>query len=89
MTGDFTNLFKALEKIMSTPFYRLMRNQEDMFEMLDMFDETFDIMEQSIIGDVKSAYKKIKPFVKWMYVNMENQFGPGNRDNDYEWSTYG
>ena len=89
MTGDFTNLFKVFEKIMSTPFYRLVRNQEDIFEMLDMFDGTFDLMEQSIIGDVKSAYKKIKPFVKWIYINMENQFGPGNSDGDFEWSTYG
>ena len=60
--------------------------QEKFFEFLDAFDGPFHIIEQSIIGDVKATYKKIKPFIKWMYVNIENQSGP---DEDYEWSTYG
>ena len=83
MTGNFTSLFKAFTKFTAqdpTP-------QEEFFEFLDAFDiRPFHMVEQTIIGDVKATYKKIKPFMKWMYVNMENQSGP---DEDYEWSTYG
>ena len=85
MTGDFTSLFKTFTKLMSPPPQHY-TDQEIFFEFLDLFDGPFHIIEQSIIGDVKATYKKIKPFMKWMYVNMENQSGP---DEDYEWSTYG
>ena len=85
MTGDFTSLFKAFTKLMSPPPQHL-TEQEIFFEFLDLFDGPFHMIEQSIIGDVKATYKKIKPFMKWMYVNIENQSGP---DEDYEWSTYG
>ena len=87
LTGDFTNTYKAFEKLFSRNIFRNYRNyRSDLFELLDAFDGTIDIVEQSIIGDVKATYKKIKPFMKWMYVNIENQSGP---DEDYEWSTYG
>ena len=85
MTGDFTSLFKAFIKFSSPP-PRHLTDQEIFFEFLDLFDGPFHIIEQSIIGDVKATYKKIKPFMKWMFVNIENQSGP---DEDYEWSTYG
>ena len=81
MTGDFTTLFKAFIKFKSPPPQHLTA-QEMFFEILDTFDGPFHIIEQSIIGDVKATYKKIKPFIKWMYINKDN-------DWPYEWSTYG
>jgi len=88
LTGDFTNTYKAFEKLTSRNIFRNYQNyRNDLFEILDAFDGTIDIVEQSIIGDVKGAYKKINSFAKWMYVNIENQFGP--RGEDREWSTYG
>ena len=62
------------------PFFK-----EELFELLDAFDGPFHIIEQSIIGDVKATYKKIKPFMKWMHVNIRNTWIL----EDYEWSTYG
>ena len=88
LTGDFTNTYKAFEKLFSRNIFRNYRNyRSDLFEILDAFEGTIDIVEQSIIGDVKGAYKKINSFAKWMFVNIENQFGP--RGEDREWSTYG
>ena len=72
--------------MLMTPPPQHYTDQEIVFDILDAFDGPFHIIEQSIIGDVKETYKKIKPFMKWMYVNIENQSGP---DEDYEWSTYG
>ena len=94
LTGDFTNTYKAFKKLFSHNISRdivyIFRNYQnyrnDFFEILDAFEETIDIVEQSIIGDVKGAYKKIKSLVKWIYVNIENQF---RREEDPEWSTYG
>ena len=101
MTGDFTALFKAFIKLKSPPPQHLTA-QEMFFEILDTFDGPFHIIEQSISGDVKATYKKIKPFMKWIYVNMENQYqSRPDSDSDYdyygdyedyegyEWSTYG
>ena len=88
MTGDFTSSFKAFEKLNPRKIFRSPDSyQKDLFEILDVFDGTVDIIEQSIIGDVKGAYKKVKSFAKWMFVNIENQFGPSGEDR--EWSTYG
>ena len=90
LTGDYTNTFKAFEKspLFSRDIFRNYRNyRSDLFELLDAFDGTIDIVEQSIIGDVKGAYKKVKSFAKWMFVNIENQFG--RRAEDREWTTYG
>ena len=95
LTGDVTNTYKAIKKLFSnriTPdvvyiFRNYQRYRNDIFEILDAFEGTIDIVEQSIIGDVKGAYKKINSFAKWMFVNIENQFGP--RGEDREWSTYG
>ena len=96
MTGDFTNSFKAFDKLTSGHIFRLYHSywylesgtQKDLFEILDVFDGTVDILEQSIIGDVKGAYKKAKSFAKWLLVNLENK--PGRQpDEDHEWSTYG
>ena len=75
-----TSLFKAFRKF-SNPGRR--PGLEPLFELLDALDGPFHIIEQSIIGDVKATYKKIKPFIKWMYINTENQSGQD------EWSTYG
>ena len=88
LTGDFTNTYKAFEKLFPLPIFRNYRNyRSDLFEVLDAFDGTIDIVEQSIIGDVKGAYKKVKSLAKWLFVNIENQFGPSGEDR--EWSTYG
>lgn len=88
LTGDFTNTYKAFEKLFSRNIFRNYRNyRKDLFEILDVFEGTIDTVEQSIIGNVKGAYKKINSFAKWMFVNIENQFGP--RGEDREWSTYG
>jgi hypothetical protein len=88
LTGDFTNTYKAFEKLFPLPIFRNYRNyRSDLFEILDAFDGTIDIVEQSIIGDVKGAYKKVKSMAKWMFVNIENQFG--RRGEDREWTTYG
>ena len=87
LTGDFTNTFEAFEKLFSGNFFRRYSSyRKDLFEILDVFDGTFDMVEQSIIGDVKGTYKKIKSFAKWLFVNIESDFGPGE---DHEWSTYG
>ena len=96
MTGDFTTLFKAFLKWKSPSNSRYsvwwsqhLTAQEKFFEILDAFDGPFHIIEQSISGDVKATYKKIKPFIKWMYVNIENQINLDQDYEDYEWSTYG
>ena len=86
MTGDFTTSFKAFTKLNSPSYYHLSRTREGIFEILDLFDGPFEIIEQSIIGNVRATYKKINPFMKWIYVNIENQSGPGE---DYQWTTYG
>ena len=94
MTGDFTNSFKAFERLTSRRNYRL-SNLQDLFEILDVFDGTVDIIKQSIIGDVKGAYKKVKSVVKWLFVNIYNEFYDYGYDQfenavyDHEWSTYG
>ena len=86
LEGDYTNTYKAFEKLFSS--FRSYRNyRSDLFEVLDAFDGTIDIVEQSIIGNVKGAYKKVKSLAKWMFVNIENQFG--RRGEDREWTTYG
>ena len=59
MTGDFTTSFKAFKKLNSTSYYRLSRTREGIFEILDLFDGPFEIIEQSIIGNVRATYKKI------------------------------
>ena len=82
MTGDFTNSFKAFQRRNFSLY-----DPQDLFEILDVFDGTVDIIEQSIIGDVKGAYKKVKPFVKWLFVNIEKKYSPDR--NEHEWSTYG
>ena len=98
LKGDFTNTYKAIKKLVlnriSPDIVYIFRNYQkyrnDIFEILDAFEGTIDNVEQSIIGDVKGAYKKINSFAKWMIVNIENQFRPrpGPRE-DHEWSTYG
>ena len=76
-------MIKAFRKLIAFgPFFK-----EELFELLDAFDGPFHIIEQSIIGDVKATYKKINPFIKWMFVNIENQLRP-NQTEDYQWSTY-
>ena len=88
LAGDYTNTYKAFEKLETYFSSRNYRNyRRDLFELLDAFDGTIDIVEQSIIGDVKGAYKKVKSLAKWMFVNIENQFG--RRGEDREWTTYG
>ena len=98
MAGDFTNSFKAFEKLKSPNFFRGDRDDLslfDLFEILDVFDGTLDMIEQSIIGDVKGAYKKVKSVVKWLFVNIYNEFYDYGYDQfenavyDHEWSTYG
>ena len=95
MAGDFTNSFKAFEKLKSPNFFRGDRDDLslfDLFEILDVFDGTVDMIEQSIIGDVKGAYKKVKSVVKWLFVNIHNDYGYDQFENavyDHEWSTYG
>ena len=99
LTGDFTNTYKAFKKLFSNRispdivyiFRNYQKYRNDIFEILDAFEGTIDNVEQSIIGDVNGAYKKINSFAKWMILNIENQFGtrgPGIRE-DHEWSTYG
>ena len=89
MTGNFTSLFKAFTKFTAQDLPPQQTTaQEEFFEFLDAFDiRPFHMVEQSIIGDVKGAYKKVKSFAKWMFVNIENQFG--RRAEDREWTTYG
>jgi hypothetical protein len=85
-TGDFTSLIRALRKF--SPQYSPPRHftaQEKFFELLDAFDGPFHIIGDSIIGDVKATYKKINPFIKWMYENQKQT----KLGKDYLWSTYG
>ena len=88
--GNFTSLFKAFTKFTAQDLPPQQTTaQEEFFEFLDAFDiRPFHMVEQSIIGDVKATYKKIKPFIKWMDVNIENQ-NQTKPDEDYQWSTYG
>ena len=84
--GNFTSLFKAFTKFTAQD----QPPQEEFFEFLDAFDiRPFHMVEQSIIGDVKATYKKIKPFIKWMDVNIQYYQYYQNRTMDYQWSTYG
>ena len=55
-------------------------------EILDVFDGPFGIIEQSIVGNVKDTYKKVKHLINWVETNMENR---GPRDGDNEWSSHG
>ena len=48
--------------------------------VLDAFDGSFGIVEQSIIGDLGAMYKKASPFAKWIYTTL-NQRRP-------VWTTY-
>ena len=81
MTGDFTSLYNGLEKYFSWkgPSRHLQRE----FQLLDAFDG-LNIIEQSIEGDGAATYRKIKPFLKWVFVNIDNL----DNDYDYVWSTY-
>ena len=91
MTGNFTSLFKAFTKFTAQdPTTQQTTEQEEFFEFLDAFDiRPFHMVEQSIIGDVKATYKKIKPFIKWMDVNIQYYQYYQNRTMDYQWSPYG
>ena len=91
MTGNFTSLFKAFTKFTAQDLPPQQTTaQEEFFEFLDAFDiRPFHMVEQSIIGDVKATYKKIKPFIKWMDVNIQYYQYYQNRTMDYQWSTYG
>ena len=62
-------------------------------EILDVFDDCtgpFGTIEQSIVGNVKDTYKKVKHFINWMETNIENQYryGPG-QEHDIEFSSHG
>ena len=89
--GNFTSLFKAFTKFTAQdPPPHHYPAQEEFFEFLDAFDiRPFHMVEQTIIGDVKATYKKIKPFIKWMDVNIQYYQYYQNRTMDYQWSTYG
>ena len=55
-------------------------------EILDVFDGPFGIIEQSIVGNVKDTYKKVKHLINWVETNMKHR-GPYDRDN--KWSSHG
>jgi len=87
MTGDFTSAYKAFMKLKSGhPRRRTFENSSYLSEILDVFDGPFGIIEQSIVGNVKDTYKKVKHLINWVETNMENR---GPRDRDNEWSSHG
>jgi len=67
LSGDFASAYNAFEKLFSGPFYRL-----DIEEILDAFDGTFGIIEQSISGDLGGTYKKVITFMKWFIRNTRS-----------------
>ena len=88
MTGDFTSAYKAFKKLTGRHFYRM-----PLSDILDVFG-TIGTIDQSIVGNVKDTYKKVKHFINWMETNMENQYryGPdGFRYDNYgnEFSSHG
>ena len=56
-------------------------------EILDVFDGPFGIIEQSIVGNVKDTYKKVKHLINWVETNMENTHP--HSIVPYEWSSHG
>ena len=91
MTGDFTSAYKAFKKLTGRYVYRM-----PLSEILDVFDDCtgpFGTIEQSIVGNIKDTYKKVKHFINWMETNIENQYrygpyGPG-QEHDIELSSHG
>ena len=76
LTGDFGAAYSAfLIALNDRPWYRLSFDT-----VLDAFDGSFGIVEQSIIGDLGAMYKKASPFAKWIYTTL-NQRRP-------VWTTY-
>ena len=57
-------------------------------EILDVFDGPFGIVEQSIVGNVKDTYKKVKHLINWVETNIKHRRGH-RYDRDIEWSSHG
>ena len=96
MTGDVTSSYKAFERLSTLPIETLNPlflvsnyDADEVFEMFELFDGPMGIVEQSIKGDVRATYKKLKPLMKWIFINVEGMNRAWREDEEYEWSTYG
>ena len=60
-------------------------------QILDVFDGPFGIIEQSIVGNVKDTYKKVKHLINWVETNMDHRDYDYDYDydRDREWSSHG
>ena len=76
ITGDFAQIYNAYEKLTEKPHWRL-----SYVDILDALDETFKIIDQSIIGDLGTTYKKVVPFAKWIRSSFSSLKSP-------DWNSY-
>ena len=86
---DFSSAYTSAVKFfgLRQPYWRISFD-----EVLDLFDGTYGIIEQSIVGDLGATYKKLSPFAKWISRNA-NPYGydeDGNyrRKNTVDWSSF-
>jgi len=77
LTGDFGAAYNAFLILNDRPWYRLSFDT-----VLDAFDGSFGIVEQSIIGDLGAMYKKVSPFAKWIYTTLSQS------RREPVWTTY-
>ena len=87
LTGDFTSAYKAFKKLTGRYVYRMALS-----EILDVFDDCtgpFGTIEQSIVGNVKDTYKKVKHLINWVETNMDHRDYDYDYDRDREWSSHG
>ena len=69
---DISAAYNAFEKLSAQNW----NNHMSFEDILDAFDGVFGIIEQSFVGDLGAAYKKEKPFAKWIMKNIHNsQYG--------------
>merc|ERR1712212_332499 len=81
---DFASLYNANKELLRRSYWRLPFD-----EILDIFDGTYGIIEQSIVGDLGATYKKLSPFAKWIYRNANPYDEFGNyKPNSVDWSSY-
>ena len=77
-----------MENFFGQPYWRMSFD-----EVLDLFDGTYGIIEQSIVGDLGATYKKLSPFAKWISRNANpsaryDEYGNYEGRNTVDWSSF-
>jgi len=90
LSVDFSSAYKSAVKFfgLRQPYWRISFD-----EVLDLFDGTYGIIEQSIVGDLGATYKKLSPFAKWISRNANpspryDEFGNYEGRNTVDWSSF-